>query len=338
MKADCQFRPWERRPSIPSSTVSNKTLPFPSHCDRMSSSHATDIGSRYSSYYAPRILCLVHLVISPVLPSSYTVGSWGRLDWVFVATFRDGRLRRSLWPTKIGPRSIQGHAFGLSATYLLSYLNTRCSCPYHGHPLPLHVNTIFRPKAGVVDDPFEILQALPVWEVSPSCKPRTCCPELGLEYFSSIAFYGPRTSIIVPLGCNDFGVEDAVLLNLEFVFNMLEILPQLGVVWIVRRPRPILVDFRDRERIDWVLTVNSRSGISGYSQYMGTCSDAGAWHLVSGACLRMFPQITYRFQYHMPPRSEPAWAQTRISTKAQSNCQVDENTSTIFALKPRFLN
>lgn len=53
-----------------------------------------------------------------------------------------------------------------------------------------------------------------------------------------------------------------VFADIDALVNMLEVLLQLFCAGILFRPSPSLVYFWDRERVDWILAVDSSSGIS----------------------------------------------------------------------------
>lgn len=109
---------------------------------------------------------------------------------------------------------------------------------------------------------LEIIQALPVREMPLGRKARACRPKFGFERSARIRMYRPRALLIVPLGRDRLCVEDAILLDVQAPINMVEVFSQLIMVWVVRTPSPVLIDFWYGESVDRVLTIDASTWIA----------------------------------------------------------------------------
>lgn len=105
------------------------------------------------------------------------------------------------------------------------------------------------------------LEARPVREVSLCCESDCSNQRPSPESPAAVAMYRPQISILVPLCSCDFGVEYAILLEIQHLANMREISLKLFVTWILLGPRPRFVDFWDGQGIHRILTIDSGSWI-----------------------------------------------------------------------------
>jgi hypothetical protein len=125
---------------------------------------------------------------------------------------------------------------------LLRNLDTSRASSDDSDLLALGRNTTFRPERGVVHLALERIQALPVGEVALCGETDgvdevlcVCCAAvLGLDV--------PLVCFHVELGTDDSGVESGVFLDLQLLFNVLEVRAQLLPVRVFLCPCPVLIE------------------------------------------------------------------------------------------------